>query len=171
MKLRNILTATGAAIALSAAAGGALAAGSVSATATATATIISPVTITKTQDMVFGSIVRPVTGTNTIILNTSDVVSKTGAGDASLIAGATKSAKFNITVTGATTYTTTQTLTFTTLGLTGIAASLPVATTGTLGTIPAAGTQEIRYGGQFDIDPATPPTTYIGALNVTVNYP
>ena len=171
MNLRNVLIATGVAIAVTAAAGSALAAGSVSTTANASVTIVSPVTITKTQDMVFGTVVRPTTGTNTIILNASDVVSKTGAGDATLLAGTTTSAKFNITVTGATTYTTTQTLTFTATGLTAVAASLPVATTGTIGTIPAAGTQEIRYGGQFDIDPATPPQTYTGTLAVTINYP
>ena len=43
-------------------------------------------------------------------------------------------------------------------------------TTGTLGTIPAAGVQEIRYGGQFDMGSATPAQAYTGTLSVTVNY-
>ena len=37
-------------------------------------------------------------------------------------------------------------------------------------TIGAAGTQEIRYGGQFDMTPATTAQAYTGTLAVTVNY-
>jgi len=170
MKMRNALIAAGSAIALSAIATASLA-GTVSANAVATATILSPVTITKTQDMAFGQIVRPSNASpNTVVLNTSDTVSLTGAGNGSLIASPTTSAKFNISSVAATTYTLTTTLTFTTAGLTGVAPGTPVATSGTLGTIPAGGTQEIRFGGQFDIDATTPPATYTGTLAVTVNY-
>ena len=59
MNIRNILIAAGSALALSALAGGALASGSVSATANASVTVVSPTTLTKTQDMVFGTVVRP----------------------------------------------------------------------------------------------------------------
>lgn len=171
MNIRSTLIAAGAALALSVTASGAFAAGSVSANAGASVTVVAPVTLTKTQDMIFGTIVKPTTGTNTIILNTADLVTKTGAGDGSIIASATKSARFDITVAAATTYTTTQTLTFTSPGLLAISASAPVAASGTLGTIPAAGTQTIIYGGQFDIDASTPAQAYTGTLAVTVNYP
>ena len=47
-----------------------------------------------------------------------------------------------------------------------------MATSGTLGTISGAngGSQEIRYGGQFDITAATAAQNYTGTLTVTVNY-
>lgn len=170
MKIRNILMATGSALALSALSTAAFASGTVSATANASVTVVSPTTITKTQDMAFGTVVRPTTGTNTIILDTSDHVTKTGAGDGSVVTSTTSSAKFNITVQAATTYSLAQTLTFAQTGLINVAPSTAVATTGTLGTIPAAGTQEIRYGGQFDMTSATTPQNYTGALTVTVTY-
>lgn len=174
MAIRNFLIAATGALALSALAGGALAAGSVQATANATLTILSPTTITKTQDMVFGQIVRPTTGSDTVVLDTGDTVTinHTGGGNGSVVNSTTSSAKFNITSSAADTYTTTQTLTFTQAGLTNIAPSAPVASSGTLGQITGAngGTQEIRFGGQFDISAATTAQTYTGTLTVTVNY-
>lgn len=172
MNTRHLLLAAGAAITLTFASTGALAAGSASASASASVTILSPMTITKTQDMAFGQIVRPSNASpNTVLLNTSGAVSLTGAGDGSIVAGSTTAAKFNLAAVAGTTYSTTQVLAFTTSGLTGIAASAPVATSGTLGVIPAGGLQEIRYGGQFDITSATPTATYGGTLTVTINYP
>ena len=171
MNIRHILVAAGSAFAFSALATGALASGSVSANANASATVLSPVNLTKTQDLVFGQVVRSSNANpNTVTLNTSDAVTLTGAGNGSVVASTTSSAKFNITAPAATTYTTTQALSFVQAGLTNVAASLPVATNGTLGTIPAAGIQEIRYGGQFDMSAATPAQNYTGTLSVTVNY-
>jgi uncharacterized protein YaiE (UPF0345 family) len=170
MSIRNSLIAAGAALALSALATGALASGIVSTSANASVTVVSPTTITKTQDMAFGTVVRPTTGANTVTLDTSDHVTLTGAGDGLLINSTTSSAKFNITVQAATTYSLAQTLTFAQAGLTNIAPSTAVATTGTLGTIPAAGTQEIRYGGQFDVTAGTTAQNYTGSLAVTVTY-
>jgi hypothetical protein len=170
MKLRNTLIAAGSALALSALATSAFASGNVAATANASVTVVSPTTITKTQDMVFGTVVRPTTGTTTITLDTADHVTKSGTGDGSIVTSTTSSAKFNITVQAATTYTLSQTLTFAQAGLVNIAASAPIASTGTLGTIPGAGTQEIKYGGQFDMNAATTPQNYTGALSVTVTY-
>lgn len=171
MNIRSTLVAAGSAIALSALATSALASGSVSTTANASVTVLSPITITKTQDLVFGQVVRPSNASpNTVTLDTSDTVTLTGLGNGSVVASTTSSAKFNITAPAATTYTTTQALTFAQTGLTSIAASLPVATTGALGTIPPAGIQEIRYGGQFDMTSSTPAQNYTGTLSVTVNY-
>lgn len=172
MNIRNILIAAGSAVVLTAAATAALASGTVTATAPASVTVLSPTNITKTQDMAFGTVVRPSNAsTNTVTLNTSDTVTLSGAGNGSVVASATTSAKFTITAPAATTYSTTQTLTFVEAGLTSVAPSLPVATAGTLGVIPAAGTQEIRYGAQFDMTETTPAQTYTGTLTVTVNYP
>lgn len=171
MNTRNILIAAGAALAVSALATGALAAGSVSTTANATATVLSPVTITKTQDLAFGQVVRPSdANSNTVTLGANGAVTITGAGNGSAVNSPTTAAKFTITAPVATTYTTTQSLTFTQAGLTNIASGLPAAETGVLGTIPAGGTQAIDYGGRFDMTAATTAQNYTGTLSVTVNY-
>jgi hypothetical protein len=171
MTLRNALIAAGSAVALASIASAALAAGSVTATANSTATIVSPVTLTKTQDMAFGQVVRPSNASpNTVTLDANDTVTLSGAGNGSTLASTTTSAKFNLTAPAGTTYTTSQTLTFTTVGLTGIGASSPVATSGTLGTVPPAGIQELRFGGHFDISATTTAQPYTGTLSVTVNY-
>lgn len=170
MIIRNTVVAAGAALALSALATSAFAAGTVSANANASVTVLSPTTITKTQDLVFGTVIRPTSGNNTVAMDANGVVSATGAGNGSIVSSTTSAAKFNITVQAATTYTLTSALTFTQAGLINIAASAPVATTGAIGTIGAAGTQEIRYGGQFDMTPATTAQAYTGTLAVTVNY-
>jgi hypothetical protein len=171
MTIRNVLLAAGSAVALSALASSAFAAGSVSTTANASVTVLSPTTIAKTQDLAFGQVVRPSNAnTNTVLLDTNNVVTMSGTGNGSVVASTTTSAKFNITAPVGTTYTTTQGLSFLQTGLTNVAASLPVAQAGTLGTIPAAGIQGITYGGQFDINSATPAQAYTGTLTVTVNY-
>jgi hypothetical protein len=171
MKFRNALLAAGGVITAAAAASTALASGSVQATAPASVTVLSPVSLTKTQDMAFGQIVRPSNAnTNTVTLDTNDTVTLSGAGNGSVVTSTTTSAKFNLTAPAGTTYTTAQQLTFNQTGLTNIAAGNPAATTGTLGTVPAAGIQELRFGGQFDITSATPAQPFTGTLTVTVNY-
>jgi hypothetical protein len=172
MKIRNGSIAALAALAFTSIAGHALAAGTISTTAPASVTVLSPVTITKTQDLVFGSVVRPNVGTTTTTLDTSDGISQTqaGGGNGSIVASTTSSAKFNVVGPAAQVYTTGQTLTFTQAGLTGVTASLPAATTGTLGTLPASGTQELRYGGSFTMSSATTAQAYTGTLTVTINY-
>ena len=102
MTIRNAFLAAGSVVALSALAGSALAAGSVQTTANASVSVVSPTTLTKTQDMAFGTVIRP--------------------------------------------------------------------STGTLGTVPANGTQELKFGGQFDISSTTTAQPYTGTLTVTVNY-
>ena len=179
MTFRIGFSSAAVAIILSATASAALASGSSSATisphtvgtAPASVTVLAPVTLTKTPDMAFGQVVRPSNAnTNTVILNVNDAVSITGAGNGALIASPTTSAKFNINAPSGTTYTTVQTLSFAQTGLLNISPSLPVATTGVLGTIPVAGVQEIRYGGQFDMNASTTAQSYTGTLSVTVNY-
>jgi len=171
MKTPNILVAALSVVAATAMASAACAAGSVSATAPASVTILSPTTITKTQDLVFGQVVRPSNAnTNTVILDANNTVSLTGTGNGSMVASTTSSAKFNVSAPAGTTYSTTQGLTFTQTGLTNIAASTPTTTSGTPGVIPVSGIQEIRYGAQFDMTSSTPAQAYTGTLSVTVNY-
>jgi Domain of unknown function (DUF4402) len=173
MTIRNALLAAGSIVALSMFAGSALAAGSVSTTANATLTVVSPTTLTKTADMAFGTVTRPSSGSNTIVLAAADgtvSILSGGTGDASLVSSPTSAAKFNLVTIAAITYTTTQSLTFAQAGLTNISASTPVAASGTLGTVPANGTQQLNFGGQFDISSTTTAQPYTGTLTVTVNY-
>lgn len=170
MNLRNILIVAASAIALTAVASNALAAGTVSQTATASAQIVSPYTLTKTTDMLFGMITRPSNASsNTVTLDASDAVTLTGAGNGATVSSTTSTARF--TLSGApTTYSTSQGVVMTPTGLGTVSASTPVATTGTYGTIPAAGFQELRVGGSFSINAATPSVPYSGTLTLTVNY-
>jgi hypothetical protein len=168
MNIRYASIAAVSALALSALATGAFA-GTVSASANATVTVISPTTITKTQDMVFGTLIRPTSGTTTFTLDSSDNVTATG-GNGSVVASTTSSAKFNIASQSAITYTLAPTLTFTQTGLTNIAVGPVATTTGTPGQVPAGGTQEIRYGASFDVGIATTPQNYTGTLSVIVTY-
>jgi hypothetical protein len=171
MNIGSGLRTAGLAIALASLAGAAFAAGSVNATANSSVTVLSPVTLTKTQDMAFGQVVRPANAsTNTVTLDANNTVTISGAGDGSVVASPTTSAKFNLSAAPGTVYTTTQTLTLGPAGLTSIAAGSPVATAGVFGTVPAAGVQELRVGGQFDMTSATTAQTYTGTLSLTVNY-
>src|SRR4051794_26608684 len=171
MNIRNALIAAGSALALSTLATAASAAGSISTTAPASVTVLSPTNITKTQNMVFGQVIRPSNANpNTVTLDANDTVTLTGTGNGSVVASTTSSAKFDVTAPAGTTYSTTQALTFTQTGLTNIAASTPTTTNGSPGVIPVSGVQEIRYGGQFDMTASTPAQNYTGTLSVTVNY-
>ena len=176
MKLRNIIIAAGSALALSAAlAGGASAAGTLNATAVSSVTVVSPTTLTKTQDMNFGTVVRPsgASGNTTFKLDTSDHVTATG-GDGSVVASTTTSAKFNLVTVPSIAFSTSAVLTFAPAGLINISAGTP-SITGATGAGPtfnlaANGTAVLAYGGQFDVTPTTAPQTYTGTLAVTVTY-
>jgi len=172
MVFRHRLLVAVPAIALACAASSALAAGNASANTTASVTLLSPVRLTATQPLDFGSVVRPSSGTTTVTLNANNVVSVSG-GDGTVLAGSTPtSAKFNLVGDAGLTYSTVQALSFTPDNLTAVAASAPTATTGAVGTLPGSGTvtQELRFGGSFAMDVNTPTQTYNGTLSVTVNY-
>jgi hypothetical protein len=171
MTIRNALIAAGSAIAFSALAGGAFAANTVNATANASVTVVSATTITKNQDMVFGTVIRPsgANGNTTFAMDTNgNVVAHNG--DGSVVSSTTSPAKFTIASQAAITYTLSQTLTFAPAGLINVAPTTAVAQSGTLGQVPANGSQQIAYGGQFDVTPTTTPQTYTGSLAVTVTY-
>jgi AICAR transformylase/IMP cyclohydrolase PurH len=169
MNIRNILVAAGSALAISALATAASAA-TVSATANASVTVISPTTITKTQDLVFGTVVRPTTGANTITMGTNDVVAISGAGNGSIVASTTSAAKFTLASQAAITYSLSPTLTFVQTGLTNITVGTPTVSTGTLGTLGASGSQDIKYGASFDMGVGTVAQAYTGTLTVIVTY-
>lgn len=168
MNTRNFLLAATGVIAMTSVSTAAFAAGTVSATAPASVTVLSPFTIAKTQDLAFGTVVRPQTGSITVAIDANDIVTSNGPAG-TVVSSTTSSAHFLLT--GLTTaYTTTQTLAFTQPGLTSISVPTPVATTGTFGALTPAGTQELRVGGQFTMSAATTAQLYTGTLTLTVNY-
>lgn len=173
MKVRNAFRIMAAVKALSLAAipGVAFAGGSVTATAPASVTILAPVTLTAVQGLDFGSVTKPGTPAgNTVTLDASGNVTVSGAGNATHAAGAVSAARFSLVGDAGVTYSTTQSLTFAQQGLTNVSVSTPVVGAGAPGIIPASGVQELRFGGAFDLGPATPIGSYTGALSVTVNY-
>ena len=173
---RNVLLASAAALALSVLATGASAA-TLTANATSTAVIISPTTLTKNQDMNFGTLVRPsATSPNTTFTldpNTG-LVTKGTAGDGSVVSSPTTAAVFTLQTLSQITYSTAAVLSFAPAGqLINIAASAPVVASSTGGTatqVPANGAVTLTYGGQFDVTSATVAQTYTGTLAVTVTY-
>lgn len=175
MNIRNTLVVAASAVALSAVAGGAFA-GSLTASAVSSVTVVSPTTFSKTQDMAFGTVVRPSgsSANSTIVMDTAGRVTKTGGGDASVVASTTTAAVFNLQTVAAITYSPVATLTFAPAGqLINVAASVPLVSSTTGGTatqVPANGAVTLAYGGQFDVTSTTVPQTYTGTLSVTVTY-
>jgi hypothetical protein len=170
MTIRNTLIAAASALALSAIATGAFAAGSLQATAVSSVTVVSPTTLTKTQDMAFGTVVRPTgaTGNTTFKLDTNNTVTATGGDGSVLSTTPTSSAKFTLSTVAGISYTAAATLTFLPAGnLINIS-----ATPATIAATPLAanGTTTLAFGGQFDVTSATVAQTYTGTLAVTVNY-
>ncbi|MGZ6019396.1 MAG: DUF4402 domain-containing protein [Phenylobacterium sp.] len=175
MAYRNLLLAAAGALALSTLATGAYAAGTLNASAVSSVIVVSPTTLTKTQDMNFGTVVRPsgANGNTTFTLDTANNVTKSG-GDGSVVASTTTSAKFSLVTTPAIAFSTSAVLSFAPAGLINVAAGTPLIT-GATGTGPtfnlaANGTAVLTYGGQFDVTPTTTPQTYTGTLAVTVTY-
>jgi hypothetical protein len=146
MNIRNILVAAGSALAISALATAASAA-TVSATANASVTVISPTT-----------------------MGTNDIVGIGGGGNGSIVASTTSAAKFTLASQGAITYSLAPTLTFVQTGLTNITVGTPTVSSGTLGTLGANGSQDIKYGASFDMGVATVAQAYTGTLTVIVTY-
>ena len=170
MKMRRILIGAVAAAALASLATGAMASGTVSQTSPASATIVSPYTLATTTTMAFGLITRPTNANaNTVKLDANDTVTLSGTGDGALVASTTSTARFTLTGTPVTD-STSQCSTRTPGGLGTVNAATPVASTGTYGTIPGAGSQELKIGGSFNITSATPAVPYSGTLTLTVNY-
>ena len=176
MKLRNVLIAAGSAIALSTLATGAFAAGTLSASAVSSVIVVSPTTLTKTQDMNFGTVVRPsgANGNTTFILDTANNVTKSG-GDGSVVASTTTSAKFSLVTTPGISFSAAAGLSFAPTGQLSNSGAGPPLIAGAPGAGPtfalaANGTALLSYGGQFDVTPTTVPQTYTGTLAVTITY-
>ena len=150
---------------------------SASATATGSTTIIQPVTVTKTADLIFGRVVRPSSGSDTIsITNASDSVTATG-GTAFPIAttGVTTSrAKFTVAGEGAQTVSVTVPATFSMTGTgTAIDVTLSGDKTGSQalgGTLGTSSSIVVNVGGSFALASTQATGAYSGSFTVSAAY-
>lgn len=149
------------------------------ASTTATATVITPIAITKSRDLVFGSFARGAGGSVTV--STSGARTATGA-ILSTVGGTPTSAKFDVTGEGASTYSITWSgATALTTGVGGAGETMALArisdltagnaitgevATGTL----TAGAQSIYLGGTLTVGAAQVAGAYTGSVTATVEY-
>jgi hypothetical protein len=143
---------------------------------TGTTRIMQPISIEKDNDLAFGSVVKPTSGTNTITVPVdSDDAEISGGGNGALAASATGNADFTVTGEGGSTYSISTPATFNMTRVSGsetltvtLAASDP---TGTLSNAAGAeGTDTFTVGGSFDVASTTVIGSYTGSFNVTVAY-
>lgn len=144
--------------------------------ATATAVIITPITITKTADMDFGSVAVSSVSSGTVILTAATGLRTTSGGITipASVAASFSLATFDIEGSGALTYSITLPGSHTITRLTGSETmtvngfnSIPSGT-GTL----TAGYQELVVGAVLNVDAGEVAGTYTNAsgFDVTVNY-
>jgi hypothetical protein len=145
----------------------------VSATANTSVTVITPIAISKSGDLNFGSLAASPTVAGTIVLAPAGTRTKTGGVTLPAVTGTVSAATFAVTGLGNSTYSITLPGTIT---LTGTpSGSMTVSTftstpsgTGTL----SSGAQTIQVGGTLNVAAAQPAGSYTNTtgLTVTVNY-
>lgn len=150
--------------------------GSASASGTVTATVFRPITITKTADLAFGKIIRPASGSGTVSLSSSGVLSVTGTGAGAVSSPSPTLGTFSVSGEGGQAVTVTIPSSF---SMTSGSNTLTVTTTSTGGGVQtltnalgAAGSTptSIAVGGSFPISATTPVGAYSGTFSVTVQY-
>jgi Domain of unknown function (DUF4402) len=143
------------------------------ATASGSATIIQSISITKTTDLGFGTIVKPTTTTTTVTVDTLGVRGFSGGNATGANAGGVSKASFTIQGEGnsaiSVTVPTSFSMTAGTNTLIVTTAATPV--TGNLsGSIGTQGSFIVGVGGSFPLATNTPSGAYSGSLVVSVAY-
>jgi len=168
--LRNFLIGAGSAALLAAAATSASAQSPTTGTATMSANIQSPLTIATTNNMSFGTLVKPSAGSATVTLSDTGTVTYTGG----VKAGTPSAAVFTVTAPAGTVITPSFTVSAPTSGLDITTLdSFAVTDTSNVSGTPitmSAGTQVLRYGAGFSLANTTPVGVYGGNLNISVSY-
>jgi hypothetical protein len=151
------------------------AAQSASASASATTTILQPLTISKSSDLGFGTIVKPTTTTvSTVTVSTAGSRTVTGGTAVAANTAGVSAAVFVVNGEGGRTFSITVPASF---NMTSGANSLAVTTTkstgatGTLsGSLGSQGSLSLAVGGSFKLSRTTPSGAYSGTFQVTVAY-
>lgn len=176
--VRNTLLA---ACAISAIASGAHAQASATSTTAASATIFRPITLTKNSDLRFGTIVRPASGSDTVIINSADGSRELSTNNAvALSSGAQLSptrATYTVSGEGGQTFSISVPASFNmtrsggaetiTVSLSASAASGTL--TGALGNA-SSGTATFGVGGAMPVTSSTASGAYSGSFVTTVSY-
>lgn len=164
---RKLLLAGVAAISTTAVASSAFAQASASASASASATIVKPITLSKVDDLAFGTVVSNVTNAGTAVIGvSSDTPTLTNL--TTLGAASAKRAKF--TLTGETGQAYTVTLPTGSVAMTGSASG--VTLTGFTSNAPAiaAGSNDLFVGATLNVPANTGGGSYTGTFSVSVAY-
>lgn len=139
------------------------------------ATIIDQFSVTKDSDLLFGTIVLPSSGSNTITIAPSNGDrSLSGAGNATTVGAGNARAAFTVAGDGGQGFTITVPTSFS-LERSGGSETISVSLTGsasggtTSGTPGNPGTATFGVGGSFLVDSATLPGVYEGNFTVTVD--
>lgn len=181
IRFRHILMGALSAAAVAGFAASAHAQASASQSTTASVTIFRPILLTKDSDLSFGTIVRPLAGSGTVVISQTDGSrSLTGSG-ALLNTGAPNTqaapgrATYTVSGEGGQTFVITVPPTFNMTRAGGsetIQVDLtPTATTGTLSNaLGQAGTATFGVGGQILVESTTPSGAYSGTFTTTVAY-
>jgi len=163
------------AVASLAAAAPALAQASSSQTVTASMNVTQPLQIAKTSDLVFGTIMRPTSGSGNVIID-ANTGARTVTGNASGSTGGSTPTRAAFTVTGEggmnITVTTPTSMVMTRGGSDPITVSLNSTMGGgqLSGSPGSSGTASFGIGGQLTLSNTTPSGAYSGSFNVTVAY-
>ncbi len=172
--MRKIIPLITGGAALAALASPALAQNTQTATATGTATIIQAISVSAATNLGFGTIVKPSSGTSTIVVSTAGSRSFAGGGNAvAANTGGVSAASFVVKGEGGSAVSMTVPLTF---SMTAGTNTLVVTTTSTTtagnlsGGIGAVGSFTVGVGGSFPLATNTASGSYSGNLVVTAQY-
>lgn len=169
----KVAAGLGAVSALTGLASTAYAQNSASATATGSATIVQSISISKTADLGFGTIVKPTTATSTITVSNSGTRTITGGNAVAANGTGVSAASFTVQGEGGSAISVTVPTSF---NMTSGTNSLVVTTTNTgttgnlSGSIGTQGSFVVGVGGSFPLATSTASGAYSGSLVVSVAY-
>lgn len=149
----------------------AMAQNSATATAAGAVTVVQPISITKSTDLGFGTIVKPASGSATVTVSSAGV--RTVVGSVAANATGVSRALFNVFGEGASIFSITVPASF---SMTSGANSLVVTTNSTAssltlsGSAGAQGSNSFGVGGSFVLSSSTASGAYTGNFVVTVAY-
>ena len=135
------------------------------ATATASVNVITPISVTKTQDLVFGNILAGTGGT--VVVGTTD--NRTFTGGVTLLSGTTaKSAKFDVVAdtTGGASYQ----MSYSKVDLTGPGTPIAISAITPSVTGSQSGNKTIAVGATITVASGQTPGAYSGSVTATATY-
>ncbi|SFJ86601.1 DUF4402 domain-containing protein [Caulobacter sp. UNC279MFTsu5.1] len=174
----KMLVGATAALALTALAVPAFAQSTASASGSGTATIIRGLSVTNNANLAFGTIVRPSTGSNSVVVSTAGARSITGGGDAVALGSTSSSAaQFTVAGEGGQSISVGVPASF---SIVNGANSLLVTTSNDMvgsasaqllsGSLGGSGSLVVNVGGSFPVATSTATGTYTGSFTVSSNY-